>query len=83
MTTEVRGATPRDYSYIREVLNDASGNTDDELGIWDTLVTNDPSFTPECARIVVVDERLSQLRSSCPALSACGKDGSTEQRLPW
>ena len=55
MTIEVRGATPQDYPAIRETLNDAFGNTYDESGIWDSLVENDPAFSPDCARVALVD----------------------------
>jgi len=30
----VRGATPQDYPAVRELLNDAFGNPDDESGIF-------------------------------------------------
>ncbi|MGE5559433.1 MAG: GNAT family N-acetyltransferase [Chloroflexota bacterium] len=55
ITVEVRGATPHDYPAIREILIDAFKNPDDEVGIWDVLVARDPSFTPDCARVTVVD----------------------------
>ncbi len=44
MTTYVRGATLQDYPAIRDIINDAFGNADDESGIWDLLVENDPAF---------------------------------------
>lgn len=52
----VRGATPRDYPAIRDLLSDAFNNPDDESGIFDALIANDPSFAPDCARLVVVDD---------------------------
>lgn len=57
LTTEVRGARPQEYPELISLLNDAFGNTDDESGVLEVLIRDDPVFTPDCVRVAAVDGR--------------------------
>jgi len=54
LSTEVRAATPEDFPALRDILARAF-KTDDEANLWDYLLANDPSLTPECVRVAVRD----------------------------